>query len=662
MPSKTTRKYINLSVDELSVGNGSFTFPTVDGLLGQALVTDGLGNVSWQTTGGGGTVNLQQAYDNSSTPEILTDATRGALTLRRGSASDIDPVYEVQNGAGTVTFTLNGNGVITDGRWRAEVIEEIYGGTGKSSYVVGNLLYADAPGTLDTIPIGSAGSFLRSDSSIPSWSTTTFPNSAATGDLIVATGLNNYDNLTAVASGSVLLSQGVGTQPVYGLVVDGATIDFTVGATLTAEVALSSLTEDYLAITSSPATGSAGELLSSDGAGGFTWTTGGGGRVGVFGIADSTGVYTYYSNLDSAMTAAVANQTIQLFTDYIETSPTSVQMKDGVNINLNGHTYEYAGADTKDTLSDGGAGVTVTIFNGTLKRTNSSAPTDTQGVCLSISSSRSIITLKGVLVIADDGSNTCYISAGMLSGGSFIQVGVATGSTVGFYASGKSAFIDNVNVHSYTKGNRADSTIISNSYFRSDGKWGIYLLSGEARNITGYSTVSDGILIGTAAVFNSTGISNAQTGINSGTSGELHNCSGYSSASYGILNGGYAYNCSGKSLGNIGIITGSNSETYNCTAQSDVNVAIFSRGRIVKTSAICKWNNSAGHGFSNVENNDEIVDCYAEVANTLAYGVNAPTTSPYVTGFSGIGMNVLLNLLSNAQTNAEDSFGNIKIG
>jgi len=121
-------------------------------------------------------------------------------------------------------------------------------------------------------------------------------------------------------------------------------------------------------------------------------------------------------------------------------------------------------------------------------------------------------------------------------------------------------------------------------------------------------------------------------------------------------------NCTARSTVNSGMSTGSVSQTYNSTAWSSAALAIFSRGRIVKTSAICTWNNAAGHGFSNVENNDEIIDCYAEVANAAAYGVNAPTTSPYVTGFSGIGMTQLLNLLSNAQSNTADSYGNILIG
>lgn len=55
-------------------------------------------------------VDLQDAYDNSTDPEIVTDATRGALTLKRGSTLDSDAVLEVQNGAGSNTTILTGNG------------------------------------------------------------------------------------------------------------------------------------------------------------------------------------------------------------------------------------------------------------------------------------------------------------------------------------------------------------------------------------------------------------------------------------------------------------------------------------------------------------------------------------------------------------------------
>lgn len=64
--------------------------------------------------GGSGTstTNLQQAYTNSSDPEILTDSTRGAVSIRRGSAADTDAVLEGLNNASSVTFSVTGNGVV----------------------------------------------------------------------------------------------------------------------------------------------------------------------------------------------------------------------------------------------------------------------------------------------------------------------------------------------------------------------------------------------------------------------------------------------------------------------------------------------------------------------------------------------------------------------
>jgi hypothetical protein len=63
--------------------------------------------------GGSSVTSLQEAYDISLEPEILTDSTRGALTLRRGSAADTDTILEGQNAATAVTFSVTGEGVIT---------------------------------------------------------------------------------------------------------------------------------------------------------------------------------------------------------------------------------------------------------------------------------------------------------------------------------------------------------------------------------------------------------------------------------------------------------------------------------------------------------------------------------------------------------------------
>ena len=98
-----------------------------------------------------------------------------------------------------ITAAGGGGNVATDPIWDVE----------------GDLVVATGNDAATRIPIGSAGTFLRSDSTTADWSTTSFPNSAATGDVIVATSANNYDNLTPGTAGDVLTSNGAGVQPSY---------------------------------------------------------------------------------------------------------------------------------------------------------------------------------------------------------------------------------------------------------------------------------------------------------------------------------------------------------------------------------------------------------------------------------------------------------------
>jgi hypothetical protein len=66
--------------------------------------TSGVGGLSVST--------LQNAYDNSTTPEILTDSTRGAVTVRAG-VSNSNNNYEGANLAGSTTFAVTGAGAVT---------------------------------------------------------------------------------------------------------------------------------------------------------------------------------------------------------------------------------------------------------------------------------------------------------------------------------------------------------------------------------------------------------------------------------------------------------------------------------------------------------------------------------------------------------------------
>ena len=61
-------------------------------------------------SGGLSTTTLQQAYNNSGDPEIITNSTLDGVTFRRGSASDTDAVFQIQNGSASNTFYVLGNG------------------------------------------------------------------------------------------------------------------------------------------------------------------------------------------------------------------------------------------------------------------------------------------------------------------------------------------------------------------------------------------------------------------------------------------------------------------------------------------------------------------------------------------------------------------------
>jgi len=115
------------------------------------------------------------------------------------------------SGTPCLTVTLGTGGTV----WSAAE-----GGTGFSSYAVGDLLYADTTTTLAKLVDVTAGSYLRSGgaNTAPVWSTTRLPNSAVVGDVLYASATNVYNNLADVAAGAYLRSGGVTTAPLWSTV------------------------------------------------------------------------------------------------------------------------------------------------------------------------------------------------------------------------------------------------------------------------------------------------------------------------------------------------------------------------------------------------------------------------------------------------------------
>jgi hypothetical protein len=66
-------------------------------------------------TGGLSTTTLQQAYDNSTTPEITTNSSLGPLSVKNGAgtADNVTNVFEGVNAAGTTTSFVRADGAIS---------------------------------------------------------------------------------------------------------------------------------------------------------------------------------------------------------------------------------------------------------------------------------------------------------------------------------------------------------------------------------------------------------------------------------------------------------------------------------------------------------------------------------------------------------------------
>jgi hypothetical protein len=112
------------------------------------------------------------------------------------------------------------------------------------------------------------------------------------------------------------------------------------------------LTTQKLTITSGATNG---YVLTSDSSGNAVWGAPSS-SSGVFGIANTSGVYTFYATLTLAMAAATSGQTIEMFADVTETGATTVTLKNNVTINGNGHTYNYTAA-TGNCFIDNGVAV-----------------------------------------------------------------------------------------------------------------------------------------------------------------------------------------------------------------------------------------------------------------------------------------------------------------
>jgi hypothetical protein len=412
------------------------------------------------------------------------------------------------------------------------------------------------------------------------------------------------------------------------------------------------------AISMPQANGSTDGYLSS-----ADWTTFNNKRgSGVFGIANTSGVYTFYTTLTLAMAAATAGQTIEMFADVTESSVTSITLKNGVNINGNGHTYNYTAA-TGNCFIDNGVAVVCNIQNLNVVRTGHTADN-----ILRITATNSFIDCIGSFLRCTSASSNAFV---VYCSGSISNVNVlATGTNlqgIAINSFGAKGIVRN----SYSETTGAGTAIggdipqyaaehgIFNCYGKSVS--GVGLACVKVVNSIGWSTSGSGI--GGGNVYSSTGVSISSYGIIAAT---IYSSTGISTS--GIAIGGAAYSSSGISAS--GSARG-NGGSYNCnftTAGAPVYPTFgINPGSIYNCFLESTWNNSAGHGLTFASNYGAAA---IDVVNSTIRVVNASANC--IVSFNGAGtpINYSNNVFKGATTpigpnitqnvvNTQDNQGNI---
>lgn len=170
----------------------------------------------------------------------VTNDTTGAyvFTIRTAAGTGVS----INQGASNIVYCNGANVVDADTASLSTPITAAQGGTGQTSYTIGDLLYASGTTALSKLADVATGNALISGGVgvAPLWGkiglTThvsgTLPvanggtniASYAVGDIIYASGATTLSKLADVATGSVLLSGGVGVAPAWGPVPLGSAV------------------------------------------------------------------------------------------------------------------------------------------------------------------------------------------------------------------------------------------------------------------------------------------------------------------------------------------------------------------------------------------------------------------------------------------------------
>lgn len=104
-------------------------------------------------------------------------------------------------------FQISTLGVVTSGTWQGSAIGAQYGGTGQTSYTIGDLLYASSPVALSKLPAGTLNYVLTSNgpTSPPSWQP---PPAASVSGTVNQINVSSIGNVSTLSLSNTLLIPG----------------------------------------------------------------------------------------------------------------------------------------------------------------------------------------------------------------------------------------------------------------------------------------------------------------------------------------------------------------------------------------------------------------------------------------------------------------------
>ena len=376
-------------------------------------------------------------------------------------------------------------------------------------------------------------------------------------------------------------------------------------------------------------------------------------------IYDANGVPTYYSDIQSAITAASAGQTVEILADVTETGAVEITLKDGVTINGNGHTYTLDNVTALTNAFTISSAADFTINNLTIVRTNGT------GYCLYLNNALVNVILNGVTLKSASGAGVygnCTSVTGnwkvLITANDFSIYGIAANvrfSGFDVYATGTveaikgSGFLSNGVVISTSSDCIQGAFDCSNVYSKSSGRYAFYSTGGTSlvKNCTLESSAN-----------------NAVRGI-----GQYQNClikSTSSPCNYGVADEIFD-DCIIWSTASYGAALGTRMEFNNCTIRSDASYVIYSNktGIVNNSTIICNYNNSAGDGVNAQGNGGIFLNCTFDLANSSAYALDSISATVYTLDFAGCkvkgGTAIKSANINQGITNTEDSQGNILI-